>query len=423
MQAGNSIQEIATPEPDLTPDALVARATAMRARLREEQAATEERTYYSEETHEAFRSAGFYRVLQPRRFGGYEFDLETFYRMVMEISRGCPSTGWCLCLGAAHVLQLASYYPEKTQREVFGDHGHFVAAARDVVTGGIVTPVDGGYVVDGTWHYCSGAPYSTHFIAHARLTDRSGTPLEDGTELLVLVPRSGWTMLDTWHGVLGLRGTGSHSIKIDKAFIPEGYAVTTHLYDAKVGYNTPGSLLHGNPMYAHRPLGFFHGEIASVANGIAWAALDEFERIIETTKTVWPFAPGLRGDQAEYQRVLGLALGLASASRAAILGGARQFMALCRRPFEGGEPFSHVEDLTLYNHQGHAGRMAYTAVEHLVRMSGSANAARDGQRMQRYSRDAATYRSHSEGAYLDIFAAELGKVYLTARRAGGPPAP
>jgi 3-hydroxy-9,10-secoandrosta-1,3,5(10)-triene-9,17-dione monooxygenase len=418
MNAGNPLQEIATPEPDLTPDALVARATAMRERLRDEQEATEERTYYSQETHEAFKAAGFYRVLQPKRFGGYEFELDTFYRMVIEVARGCPSTGWGLCLGAAHVLQLASYYSEETQREVFGKDGHFVAAARDVVTGGIVTPVDGGYVVDGTWHYCSGAPYSTHFIAHARLTDRAGTPVEDGTELLVLVPRSGWTMLDTWRGVLGLRGTGSHSIKIDRTFIPGNYAVSTHLYDAKLGYSTPGSRLHGNPMYAHRPLGFFHGEIASVANGIAWAALDEFERIIRTTRTVWPFAPGLRADQAEYQRVLGLALGLASASHAAILGGARQFMELCRRPFEGGQPFSHVEDLTLYNHQGHAGRMAYAAIEHLVRMSGSANAARDGQRMQRYSRDAATYRSHSEGAYLDIFATELGKVYLAQAPSG-----
>jgi hypothetical protein len=45
-------------------------------------------------------------------------------------------------------------------------------------------------------------------------------------------------------------------------------------------------------------------------------------------------------------------------------------------------------------------------------MSGSANAVRSGQRMERYSRDATTYRSHSEGAFLDIFAAELGKIYL-----------
>ena len=188
-------------------------------------------------------------------------------------------------------------------------------------------------------------------------------------------------MLDNWRGVLGLRGTGSHSIKVHKALVPEGNAVSTHLYDAKTGHGTPGSKLHRNPMYAHRPLGFFDGEIASIANGIAWAAIDEFERIIKGSRTVWPLPPGLRAEQTEYQRVLGLALGMTSASHAAIMGGARQFMEFCRRPFEGGAPFSHVDDLVLYNHQGHAGRLAYAAVEHLVRMSGSSNAVRSGQRI------------------------------------------
>ena len=55
----------------MTPDEMVARAEGMRTHLLEEQAATEERTYYSRETHEAFREAGFYRLLVPRRYGGW----------------------------------------------------------------------------------------------------------------------------------------------------------------------------------------------------------------------------------------------------------------------------------------------------------------------------------------------------------------
>ena len=51
-----------------------------------------ERGRYSEEIHEEFRRAGFYRCLQPRRYGGYEFDVGTFYAVVREISCGCPST-------------------------------------------------------------------------------------------------------------------------------------------------------------------------------------------------------------------------------------------------------------------------------------------------------------------------------------------
>ena len=125
-QATAASTTIPVPEPDLTPREIVARATAMRPRLLELQAETEERTFYSEEIHEAFKEAGFYRILQPRRFGGYEFDMPTYFRVIMEITRGCPSTGWCLCLGGAHVLQVPSMYSEQAQDDYFYPDGHFV---------------------------------------------------------------------------------------------------------------------------------------------------------------------------------------------------------------------------------------------------------------------------------------------------------
>ena len=91
-------------------DELVAAADALRPRLLEEQAATEERTRYSEELHETFRELGFYRLLQPRRYGGLEMDVPTFYRVMMSIARGCPSTGWMRCLGSGHALQVGSCF-------------------------------------------------------------------------------------------------------------------------------------------------------------------------------------------------------------------------------------------------------------------------------------------------------------------------
>ena len=112
QEASAASSTVEVPEPELTPREIVARAAAMRPELLERQAETEERTFYAQDTHRAFTEAGFYRILQPRRFGGYEFDLETYFRVIIEIARGCPSTGWCLCLGGAHVLQVASMYDE-----------------------------------------------------------------------------------------------------------------------------------------------------------------------------------------------------------------------------------------------------------------------------------------------------------------------
>jgi 3-hydroxy-9,10-secoandrosta-1,3,5(10)-triene-9,17-dione monooxygenase len=397
-----------------TPDTVVRRAAALREHLRAEQAATEERSYPSPETHQALREAGLYRILQPRRFGGYELGIETFYRVVMELSRGCPSTGWCFCLGAAHVLQVATFYSEAAQEDIFGTDGHFVAASRDLPSG-IVTPVDGGYRVDGTWNYCSGAPFSTHFVAHARLADRSGRVAEDPQLVLVTVPREDWTMLDDWHGILGMRGSGSHSILVERAVVPEHFVVTGDPFDFGDEPTVTRSEVNPNPIYSSRHLNFFHGELASVMVGIAEAAVEEFERILLTARTSSPLPPGARSDAVDYQRPFGLGMAKAAAARQIALGVAREHTERCRRNAEEEVPYLASEDLLLESVHGQAGELAFEAIELLVRMSGSSNAVREGRRMERYMRDALVYRSHQQGAAVEMMATILAQARLAGR--------
>ena len=65
--------------------------------------------------------AGFYRMLVPRRYGGYELDLVTFYRVVMEIAHADVSTAWCMCLASTHAHNAASMFDEPAQAMIFGD--------------------------------------------------------------------------------------------------------------------------------------------------------------------------------------------------------------------------------------------------------------------------------------------------------------
>jgi 3-hydroxy-9,10-secoandrosta-1,3,5(10)-triene-9,17-dione monooxygenase len=391
MSTSVSGRRVPVPEPDLTPAEMVARAEALRPILLEEQGATDERGYYSKAIHEEFRKAGFYRILQPRRFGGYEFDLSTFARVILSVSRGCPSSGWCLCLAAGHAMQMSSLFSEEAQTDVFGPDGEFRAPSRGTPLGTAV-PVEGGWLVNGTWDYCSGAPYATHFMPVA-----FEDPVNPASLVLGVIPREQWTMLDDWSDVLGMRGSGSHSIEVKDALVPEHFVVRENLLNVDVSDGTPGYRLHGNPMYAGRTLGFFYVEIVSIVVGTARAALDEFEQIIRTKKTYMPpFV--LRYKHHEFQRPFGLALGLIDAAEATVIRAADQYLEYCRRGIEGGEPFTALEDMRLYTSLQHAFRQAWEATDTLFRASGS-SAARDGQRMQRYFRDLAMSRTQFAAQY------------------------
>ncbi|WP_159351088.1 acyl-CoA dehydrogenase family protein [Roseomonas harenae] len=257
------------PEPGLTLDELVARAVALRPILREQQAENEVRGTYGADLHEAFRRAGFYRITQPRMFGGYEMGLSNFYRVVMEVSRGDPGVGWCLSLGASHGFIVASHWPEEAQRELFGPDGEFIAPHRAQPMGTVVRDA-GGWRVNGRWNYCSGIPHATHFIGTAFLREEGASP----KTVLVAVPRGGYEILPDWGGdeILGMRASGSNSVEVKDALVPAHFVIPFDVMFARPGTmegGTPGTRLHGNPMYLGRLMGPYHASLVAVVTGAA----------------------------------------------------------------------------------------------------------------------------------------------------------
>lgn len=396
------------PEPDLTPKELIARAIALRPKIRADQDAAEERGTYSEELHREFLKAGLYRAVQPRMFGGYEFPVTVFYKAMLEVSRGDPGIGWCLTLCASHPFIAASHWPEEAQRDFFD--GGFFAAPHRPVPAGIATPAHGGYVIEGVWDYCSGIPYSSHFIGGARLLDGNG----GFTMLQVVVPKDKVTVVNDWGGdrTLGMRASGSNSVKVDKVFIPKHYAVVdASLWSSPetMAEGTPGTRLHGNPMYLGRVMGPYHMSLVTPVIGAARAALDEFEEIIKARKTLFPpFIPRIQ--HADFQGAYGRALTMTDAAEAILIRGGETYMEYCRRWAEDGTPISVEDNLRLWGMLQHAGRLGCEATEILF-CAASSTAAKKGQRIQRYYRDCAMYRSHISSQYLN-FAAPIARSHF-----------
>jgi 3-hydroxy-9,10-secoandrosta-1,3,5(10)-triene-9,17-dione monooxygenase len=401
---------LAVPEPGLTPRDLFDRAISVRPMLRERQAEHEELGTYADDVHTTFERMGFYRITQPRMFGGYEFGLPTFFRTMVEVSRGDPGVGWCLTLAASHAFLLASHWPEQAQRELFGETGHFIAPHRAQPLG-TATPVPGGYLIKGRWNYSSGVPHATHFIGTALLQKEDGSP---PSSVLVVVPRGDYAILKDWGGdeILGMRSSGSNTVVIEDALIPTHHVIPFNAQFCKpeemVG-GTPGTRLHGNPMYLGRIMGPYHASLVSVVVGATWAAIDEYEELICRMKTLAD--PSLlRADHHDFQRTLGLAIARADAAEAILVRTLERYMELCERWAADGTPISVEDNLRLRATLQQAGAMGAETVEMLLRSAG-AFTTKKGDRLQRYFRDVMMYRTHSS-AQVEEFATYVGRAHL-----------
>ena len=395
------------PEPDLTPDEMIARARALRPRLVEEQAATEERSCYSPEMHQAFLDAGFYRLYIPRRYGGYEFDVPTYARVIAEIARGCVSTGWGLGLCLNHALQVASWWPQSAQDAIFaGDDFRGGSVAAPV---GPATRTADGWEINGQVAFASGTPYGTFYMGQALLPQED--PAAPPGLLLFVAPRSEWEMLDDWGDLLGLRGSGSNSIRFDGTRIPADWAFEAFMVDVDVAGGTPGSRLHGNPMYGGRAMTIFTLSLAAVTVGGVFNALDEYERLLRTKSTpLPPFVP--RVQDREHQKWFGRAVTRAKMAEMLLHQAADEHMERCRANVEDGVDYGYGDDMTLAATLREVMVMCWDIVNEDLWQTVGASVARDGERMPRIFRDMAIAVAHRNPQQRDLFYGEVGRAAL-----------
>ena len=376
---------VAVPEPDLTPDELVARARALRPVLRARQAECEEQGRLPDETARDYVEAGFFRVLQPRRFGGYEFDLETFLRVTVELSRGCPSSGWVYGLMAGHNL-LVALYEEQGQIELFAD-GDFRCPLSNLPAPAVKVP--GGYRITGWWDYSSGCDVATHFIGGIAVSDAPGEPPTDTR--WAAFGRADYTIIDNWN-TLGMRGTGSRRVVVEDLFVPDHWTVPSPNPDRPIA-EFPGRTVHENPMYRGGTLvPLLISEPAAVAVGVAQGAIDAYIDILETRHQYGPASP-LRRDLPVFQRLLGQATALVDTAESALIHVARTWLEQAHETARTGVPATDETERRMIQVEQQIIELASKAVELIFRTAGS-SAGRRGEAVERCFRDINMIRTH-----------------------------
>jgi 3-hydroxy-9,10-secoandrosta-1,3,5(10)-triene-9,17-dione monooxygenase len=279
---------------DVTYDEAIARARALVPVLRERADGAETMRRMPQETLDDLHRTGLLRFHQPRRWGGMELPFVSLFDIPAEVARGCASTGWNVANLGVHHWMLA-LYDERAQHEAWGKNPDALIASGIAYPQGRARRVDGGLVVDGLWNFSSGVDASDWNMLAVMVRD--GDRVID--HRMCLVPRTDYEIVDDWH-VLGMRSTGSKSVRATDVFVPEHRALSMYL--ARGGSEFPGARVNGNPLY-RVPLSALGSHcLAGAGVGNAQAALELTIAAIQERSTSYT-AMRMRDFQAVQLRV------------------------------------------------------------------------------------------------------------------------
>jgi 3-hydroxy-9,10-secoandrosta-1,3,5(10)-triene-9,17-dione monooxygenase len=247
---------------------LVERARGMIPALKARSAAATAQRRLPVETVREMQEAGFFRVLQPARWGGYEMDPQVFCEIQMTLAEGCMSTAWTYGVLGVHPFQLALFDP-RAQADVWdANDATLVSSSYQPV--GKVEPVKDGFLLSGRWGFSSGCDHCDWVFLGALVP-----PAEPGGAAdmrTFLVPRRDYNIVDDWN-VFGLQATGSHGIVVDRALVPE---YRTHrAADGFMGTN-PGRLFNPGALYKLPWAQVFVRAVSTACIGALQGAFDAY---------------------------------------------------------------------------------------------------------------------------------------------------
>ncbi|MFI9818289.1 acyl-CoA dehydrogenase family protein [Saccharothrix variisporea] len=229
-------------------------------RLRENGAEADDRGRLPQESLDLLDKAGVFAAVVPRRFGGLDLTAPEQCAVLNEVARACPATGWTAMVYLSNTWA-ATLFGAQAQEEVFAAGSVRVSGV--YTPSGTLTPVEGGYRLDGRWRFNSGCRDAHWNVVTAVV---AGTP----DAALALVPMAELGVVDDWDASAAA-GTGSCSTTAQDVFVPAHRVVA--FGDALA------SAVPGRPAAPGRDYGLISlavTQCAAVAVGAGRGALEVF---------------------------------------------------------------------------------------------------------------------------------------------------
>lgn len=196
----------------------------------------------------ALTEAGFPGCFVSKRRGGAAATFAAVTKAVAAVGEGCPSAAWIASLWAYNG-RFGAYLPPEGQEEVWAKGADSRLVSSMITAGVEAKPCDDGWTLSGSWLYVSGVEFADWALVSSALP-REG----DRTVQVFAVPKESFTHDDTW-STIGMRATGSHTLVVERAFVP---AYRAFVWDDMRQGNLPGGTTnaHTAPLFAVNGLTF-----------------------------------------------------------------------------------------------------------------------------------------------------------------------
>ncbi|MGH3431751.1 MAG: 3-hydroxy-9,10-secoandrosta-1,3,5(10)-triene-9,17-dione monooxygenase oxygenase subunit [Thermocrispum sp.] len=365
--------------------------------LRERAQDAEDARRIPDESIKALQETGFFRMLQPARYGGLETDPVSFYTAVKRIASACGSTGWVASILGVHPWHVG-LFDDKAQQEVWAEDVD-TRISSSYAPMGKAQLVDGGYRLTGRWAFSSGCDHATWVLL--------GGPAFDGDKPVdfctYLLPISDYEIVDVWDTV-GLRGTGSNDIVVEDVFVP-AHRGLSFIPVAKC--QVPGQEVNHGPLY-RMPYGSVHP--STITAPIVGMAQGAYEAHVEHQRN--RVRAAYAGEQSKEDPFAKVRIAEAASEIDAAWLQLTHNIAEEYEHAEKGEKIPFSTRVRVRRDQVRGTERAIFAIDRLFENSGG-RALQSGTPIQRFWRDAHAGRVHAandpERAYQMFGTAEFGQ--------------
>jgi len=187
--------------------------------------AYDEEALFVDQNYKELKKYRFFSLLVPRELGGPGLAFAEVSFLLRKLAGYCPSTALALSMHQHLVAANVWKYKqgkggEEILRRVGEDQLILVSTgAKDWLdSNGTLEKVEGGYLMSGSKYFASQSAVGDMLVTSAPFEDE-----HEGKQVFhfaIPFASEGLSLLDDWD-TLGMRGTGSQTVKLNKVFIPE----------------------------------------------------------------------------------------------------------------------------------------------------------------------------------------------------------